>query len=49
MLFMGIYCPHYVKDKCRVTIGSKATTVSVQVLLTSVLSHNGVSNQAEGY
>lgn len=48
MVFMGIYCPGYVEDKCCVTIESKPIKVSVQVLLISVLSRNGM-NKAQGY
>lgn len=49
MVFMGIYRPGYVEDKWFVTMGSKTIKVSVQVLLISVLSHNGGNDQAQGY
>lgn len=48
MVFMGIYCSGYVEDKWFVTVGSKTIKVSVQVLLISVLSHNGGNDQAQG-
>lgn len=48
MVFMGIYCPGYVEDKCCVTRGPKPGKVSVQVLLISVLSRNGMNNQVQG-